>query len=109
MLVEEPIPHPQASYCSREVFLSENDVGHKIAVQEVLLVLFQKSENAGGEQRRTREKFIAEIHVGHGTPRERKRRDEHESDYEKNKVHDDKFTPPGGHPEKKIINLKQLV
>jgi hypothetical protein len=78
-----------------QVFLAENYVGHDIAIQEVLLVLFQKSEDACGNQRGTREKFVAEIHVGHGTPRESKRRDEHESYYEKNKIHDNESTPPG--------------
>jgi hypothetical protein len=58
-------------------------------------VLFQKSEDAGGEQRRTGEKFIAEIHVGHGTPCERKGRDEYESGYEENKIHDNESAPPG--------------
>jgi hypothetical protein len=74
-----------------------------------LLVLFQKSEDARGEQWRTRKKFIAEIHVGHGTPCERKRRDKHESNYEKNKIHDNEFTPPGGRPEKKIINFSNFI
>ena len=75
-----------------EILFAEDDVGHEIAVEKVLLVFPQKREDPGGDQRRIGEEFIAEVHMGQRTPCEGKGRDQYESGCKEDKEHND-FLP----------------
>src|SRR3990172_214666 len=51
-----------------QVLFSNDAVCHEVAVEKILAVFFDKTENAGGNQRAVGKDLIAQVHVGHGTP-----------------------------------------